>query len=160
MCVCVSEWRECLCVCLWIGSCFVVASTAATGIHRHTNARNYKSCTCPHGRYAMYLLLHMYSTLSCTRALTCAPCNVLTVAHVQYTVIYSCPYLRTMQCTYAYTYCHTHTLQRHTSWMYLHATQEYLCDEEFKSLLAMNRQDFYNLPKWKQEACKRKANLF
>ncbi|KAJ0668672.1 putative villin headpiece [Helianthus annuus] len=36
----------------------------------------------------------------------------------------------------------------------------YLSVEEFESLLGMMREEFYKLPKWKQDLTKKKVDLF
>lgn len=38
--------------------------------------------------------------------------------------------------------------------------EAYLSDEEFQSVLGMNKEAFYKLPKWKQDMNKRKVDLF
>ncbi|XP_076617765.1 villin-1 isoform X2 [Chaetodon auriga] len=38
--------------------------------------------------------------------------------------------------------------------------EDYLCDEDFETLLGTNRSDFHRLPKWRQNDLKKKAGLF
>lgn len=39
-------------------------------------------------------------------------------------------------------------------------SQAYLSDEEFQTILGMTKEDFYELPRWKQDMHKKKADLF
>lgn len=40
------------------------------------------------------------------------------------------------------------------------ALQAYLSDEDFQTIFGMTKDAFYQLPKWKQDMQKKKADLF